>query len=111
MARREDSRPLAERFGRNVRHARQREGLSQAELGKRAELHLTHLGAIQRGARLPRLDTIIKLAGSIEVDPRELLDGLSWSPAGVGDGRFQVAGEPQRSLHEEAKRNDTRGGG
>jgi transcriptional regulator with XRE-family HTH domain len=108
MARREDSRPLAERFGLNVRRARQRAGLSQAELGVRADLHLTHLGAIQRGARLPRLDTIIKLAGSIEVDPRELLDGLSWSPAEVGDGRFYVAGEPRHSLTHPGEQGGTR---
>ncbi len=108
MARREDSRPLAERFGRNVRRARQRAGLSQAELGARADLHLTHLGAIQRGARLPRLDTIIKLAGSIGVDPRDLLDGLSWSPVEVGDGRFYVAAERQHSLTRPGEQGGTR---
>ncbi len=111
MARRDDSRPLAERFGRNVRRARKRAGLSQAELGKRADLHLTHVGAIQRGARLPRLDTIIKLAGSIGIDPCELLNGLSWSPAGGSDGEFHVAGEPQRSLRKETEQDDIRGAG
>ena len=84
---------LGERFGRNVFRARRQAGLSQEDLRIRAALHRTHIGMVERGVRLPKLDTIIKLADSIEADPCELLDGLSWSPAGDSPGRFYVAGE------------------
>ena len=84
---------LGERFGRNVFHARRRAGLSQEDLRVRAAVHRTQIGLVERGGRLARLDTIIKLADSIEVDPGELLNGLSWSPAGIGPGRFYVVGK------------------
>ena len=101
MARRDDSYAVAQRFGRNVFRARRQAGLSQEDLRIRAAVHRTHIGLVERGLRLARLDTLIKLAGGIEVDPRELLDGLSWSPAGVGPGRFYVVGDRRTSLHHD----------
>lgn len=80
MADRDNNRELAERFGRNVFRARRRAGLSQEELRIRAALHRTQIGMVERGLRLARLDTIIKLAGGIEVPPGELLIGMAWVP-------------------------------
>ena len=80
MADRDNNRELAERFGRNVFRARRRAGLSQEELRIRAALHRTQIGMVERGLRLARLDTIIKLAGGIEVSPGDLLRGMAWVP-------------------------------
>jgi transcriptional regulator with XRE-family HTH domain len=80
MARREDSYAVAQSFGRNVFRARRRAGLSQEELRIRAALHRTQIGLVERGLRLARLDTIIKLAGGIEVPPGDLLKGMAWVP-------------------------------
>jgi len=33
---------------------------------------------IESGKRLPRLDTIVKLAGAVEVEPCALLMGTAW---------------------------------
>jgi transcriptional regulator with XRE-family HTH domain len=66
------------RFAENVLSLRNRAGLSQAEAGARAELHRTEVSNIERCLRVPRLATIIKVAGAIEVLPVELLEGLSW---------------------------------
>lgn len=52
----------ARRFGENLVHSRKRAGLSQEELGARANLHRTAIGLLERGARMPRVDTLIKLA-------------------------------------------------
>lgn len=53
-------------------------------------LHRTEVGMLERGIRLPRVDTLIKLAGSIEVEPGELLRGLDWQPAIPRQGVFRV---------------------
>jgi hypothetical protein len=53
-----DSRVIAEHFGENVVIQRRRARLSQEELGFRADLHRTEIGMLERGIRLPRLDTI-----------------------------------------------------
>jgi transcriptional regulator with XRE-family HTH domain len=63
-----DSRMVAEHFGRNVKRLRRRADLSQEELSHRADLHRTEIGMLERGIRLPRLDTIIKVSGALEVE-------------------------------------------
>ena len=81
---------IATRFGQNLARCRQRADLSQEELGFRASLHRTEIGMLERGIRLPRIDTLVKLAGALEVPPGELLDGLDWSPGGTLVGQFRV---------------------
>jgi transcriptional regulator with XRE-family HTH domain len=83
-------RELAERFGQNLKRARRRADLSQEEVSARADLYRTEIGLVERGARLPRLDTIIKLAGGIEIEPAELLAGLSWYAGSTRPGTFHV---------------------
>jgi transcriptional regulator with XRE-family HTH domain len=75
-------------FGENLQCQRRRAGLSQEELGFRAELHRTEVGMLERGARMPRLDTIVKLAGGLEVEPGELLAGMTWRPGSLSPGGF-----------------------
>ena len=67
-------------FGENVRRCRKRAGVSQEELGWRSSLHRTEVGLLERGARTPRIDTLIKLATALEVEPGELLAGIDWMP-------------------------------
>ena len=69
---------LKRRFGDNLILLRDRVGLSQGELSVRSGLHMTQVGLLERGLRLPRLDTIVKLAGALEVPPCELLTGMAW---------------------------------
>ena len=81
---------IAIRFGENLVRCRKKAGLSQEEVGHRASLHRTEVGVLERGVRLPRIDTLIKLAGAIEVEPAELLDGLNWTPGSPRVGQFKV---------------------
>lgn len=69
---------VADRFGENLLIHRRRAGLSQEEMGFRAALHRTEIGMLERGGRLARIDTLVKLAGALEVEPGDLLDGISW---------------------------------
>jgi transcriptional regulator with XRE-family HTH domain len=45
--------------GENVATARKRADLSQEELGVMASLHRTEISLIERGTRLPRIDTML----------------------------------------------------
>jgi transcriptional regulator with XRE-family HTH domain len=74
----------------NVRRSMEWEGLSVAEVGRRAEMHRAHVNAILRGERMVRLDTLIKLAGALEVPPERLLEGVEWVPDGEGGGEFRL---------------------
>jgi transcriptional regulator with XRE-family HTH domain len=93
MLSREQSREVALRFGCNVRRSRRRADLSQEELSIRAAVHRTEIGLVENGERVPRLDTVLKLAGGIEIDPCVLLDGMAWMPQGFRQGSFYVVGE------------------
>lgn len=79
---------VAEKFGENLVIYRRRARLSQEELGFRASLHRTEIGQLERGDRLPRIDTLIKLAGSLSVPPGDLLKGIAWKPGHTRSGRF-----------------------
>lgn len=69
---------LARRLSKNLIVLRERAGLPQAMVAERAGLCTSQVALLERGARLPRLDTIVKLAGAVEVEPCELLAGMSW---------------------------------
>jgi len=77
-------------FGENLTRYRKRANLSQEELGFRASLHRTEIGQLERGVRLARIDTLIKLAGALEVPPGDLLKGMAWTPGGTKIGRFKI---------------------
>jgi transcriptional regulator with XRE-family HTH domain len=88
-----DSRLVARHFGTNLRSARRLADYSQEELGLLASLHRTEIGLLERGARVPRIDTLLKLTGSLEVPTDELLEGMRWTPGGMEPGTFRL---PQR---------------
>ena len=81
---------IAARFGRNLARCRRRADLSQEELGVLSSLHRTEIGMLERGIRLARIDTLVKLAGALEISPAELLDGLDWTPGVSRAGQFRV---------------------
>jgi transcriptional regulator with XRE-family HTH domain len=84
---------VAYRFGENLLIARRRAGVSQEELGFRASLHRTEIGQLERGDRLPRIDTLIKLSGALSVPPADLLKGMAWKVSGPPKGRFIIRSE------------------
>ncbi len=68
----------ARRFGINALECRGRAGFSQQRTADRAGIHRTEVSLIEGGKRVPRLDTIVKLAGAVGVQPCELLRGIVW---------------------------------
>lgn len=79
---------VADRLGSNLAYCRRRAKLSQEELAVMASLHRTAVGQIERGERVCRVDTLIKLAGSLDVPPGDLLTGMGWEPGGTRLGQF-----------------------
>lgn len=79
---------VAARFGANLARLREGTGVTQEELSFRAGLHRTEIGLLERGGRIPRIDTLAKLAGSLEVPTSSLLDGIAWQPGEITRGGF-----------------------
>lgn len=87
---------VARRFGENLRRHRKAADISQEELGLRCSLHRTEIGLLERGARVPRIDTLIKIASGlgIRIDCA-LLDGIAWTPAITEAGAFTILPPPE----------------
>ncbi len=79
---------IAARFGDNLARCRRLADITQEELSIRASLHRTEVSQLERGLRIARIDTLVKLAASLEVEPGELLVGINWRPGGVRFGSF-----------------------
>jgi transcriptional regulator with XRE-family HTH domain len=84
---------VAKLFGANLAHFRDAAGLSQEEVGIRADLHRTEISQLERGLRTPRIDTLVKLAAVLGVTPETLLAGIVWRPAEIQPGAFHVPEE------------------
>ncbi|HEX6689447.1 MAG TPA: helix-turn-helix transcriptional regulator [Solirubrobacterales bacterium] len=88
---------VAERVGESLRRLRKKAGISQEGLGLRSWLHRTEIGLLERGARVPCIDTLIKIATGLgmRIDC-ELLDEISWTPATTqaGGSRSRAHMEP-----------------
>jgi transcriptional regulator with XRE-family HTH domain len=84
-------REAAEQLGRNLWRARRRAGYSQEALGVLCSLHRTEIGMLEKGQRLPRVDTLMKIADALEVRLESLLEGIEWIPPGpAASGSFAV---------------------
>lgn len=82
---------IGERFGANLKRCREASDVSQEDLGFSAGLLRTEVGMLERGIPLPRIDTFVKLAGSLDAEPNELLRGITWVEAAAIPGHFQIA--------------------
>jgi transcriptional regulator with XRE-family HTH domain len=102
MPERDQALAVAERFGENLRRLRKREDLSQERLAKRASLHRTEIGLLEKGGRVCRIDTLVRLAGAMAVPPGELLEGIDWVPGPETTGTFSFGrrGRPRERDRE-----------
>ena len=79
---------FAARFGDNLARCRKRADLSQEDLSHLTSLHRTEISQLERGLRLCRIDTLVKLAASLDVSADALLAGITWSPGDYRPGGF-----------------------
>lgn len=81
-----ESHPERERgrelLSQNLRRLRLKKGLSQEQLGFRADVDRTHIARIETKAVNFTVEILFSLAEGLEVDPRELLRPLDeWTDA------------------------------
>lgn len=76
-------------FAANVRRVMEEKDLNVADTADRAEIDTGHLCLILGGKRMVQLDTLVKLAGALEVPPELLLEGVEWVSDGRGGGEFR----------------------
>jgi transcriptional regulator with XRE-family HTH domain len=88
---------VAASFGANLARARERTGITQEELSFRASLHRTEIGLLERGGRIPRIDTLAKLAGALGVPTSSLLEGIDWQPGEFTRGGFRLRSRNETS--------------
>lgn len=67
----------AQAFGARLRALRAELGVSQDELARRTDIHPTAIGRLERGARQPGLQTILRLAHGLNIKPGRLVDDLA----------------------------------
>ena len=60
-------------FGGRVRKARASKGLTQEQLGEACSLTASYIGHIERGTRVPSVDTLYKIAYTLNVSMDDLL--------------------------------------
>lgn len=91
--------PVAERFGANLRVYRLSGRISQESLGELCGLHRTEIGLLERGTRVPRIDTLIKLSSALAIPPAKLLEGIRWRPSTVEPGGFEFTAPVDAPAH------------
>lgn len=80
----DEARAVAIQFGSRVREHRERlprddagRAISQERLATIAGFHRTYIGHVERGEVNPALWNIVRLAAALNVDPSDLVRGLT----------------------------------
>ena len=59
-------------LGRRLRYLRNRQGLTQEQLGEKADIDYKYLGGVERGERNPSTQNLAKIAMALGVNLKEL---------------------------------------
>ena len=88
---------LRARLGMNMRKHREQLGISQHEVGYRAEVHHNAISPMELGQTMPRIEIFIRVAGALQATPGEMAAGIIWTPAEIVmvPGDFQVPDDPK----------------
>lgn len=76
---------LASNLARSIAEKR----VPPAEVAAAADLSRNHLKLILEAERVVQIDTLVKLAGALGVEPADLLVGVRWVSDGSGGGSFK----------------------
>ncbi len=76
-------RDLLRALGDRLRKLRERRGISQEDFADRCGLHRTAIGLLERGQRVPRLDTLLIMGRELGVQLTEIVHGIErWGKIG-----------------------------
>ncbi len=74
----------AKAVGQRIKAAREKKNMTQEDLAARINISPTHISVIERGTKIPRMDTFVAIANVLEVSADELLvDVVDRAAAGV----------------------------
>ncbi len=62
-----------EQLGKNIKKLRKKLGLTQAQVAKKADIHVNFFARIERGEENPTYETLEKLSKALEVKSSEFL--------------------------------------
>jgi len=79
MGRSTQRHPAQTTVGERARARRTKLGLSQMALAEKIGLHFTFVSSVERGERNLSLQSLLRLAEGLEMNPAELVDGLRWN--------------------------------
>lgn len=72
--------------GKRIKEVREKKKLTQEELAAMVDLSPTHISVIERGVKVPKIDTFVAIANALEVSSDELLiDSIEHTSIGVTD--------------------------
>ena len=78
---------LVARF--NYRHA------NQETVAGRAGIHRTQMTFLEGGRQMPLLETVVRLAGAVDLSPGELIGPIRWEPAAKGEPGYFILTEEE----------------
>jgi transcriptional regulator with XRE-family HTH domain len=78
------------RFAANVERLRGQRGYSLDQLAERSQMGMKELEAVLHGESEAQVDSILRLAGALEVSPGRLYEGVTWIPDGEGGGQYRI---------------------
>ncbi|THJ18545.1 MAG: helix-turn-helix transcriptional regulator [Nitrospira sp. CG24B] len=61
-------------LGQEIARLRRRIGISQEELGFRAEVHRTYISQLERGLKSPTLGILLKLSRALKIPASTIVD-------------------------------------
>lgn len=66
--------------GQRIKQAREAKGLTQEQLAEKVNLSASHMSAIERGVKQPKLETFVEITNVLKIDANSILaDVLSVS--------------------------------
>lgn len=63
----------AKAVGQRIKAAREKKNLTQEDLAALIDISPTHISVIERGAKIPRMDTFVAIANVLDVSADSLL--------------------------------------
>ena len=67
---------ILQKFGLRLKRLRERTGISQEGFAVHCGLHRTAVGLLERGERIPRLDTLLILSRHLRVSLADFVRGM-----------------------------------
>ena len=63
-------------IGARIKAARERAGMTQEDLAAALDMSTTHISVLERGVKAPKLETLVKIANTLEVSSDILLQDV-----------------------------------